>query len=424
MKKRKSSDQKDKILLSYHSGVKVDVLAKRHKISRSIIYLWISETKRVKSLKKRHPLDFKNEIIQKIKNGSKVTEISELYHLSKSTVYNWFETIDSMSVKTAQIKVIEKEKYDSLYQLFKTYSITNQMSVEERMSLITLNSKTYSIDFMCRLFNVTRSTYYNYINHQTTPAIERDKLLKEKIMLIYKKHNKIASASKYKVILQEQQIIASEKKIRQLMHELGLQFNKGNKSKKYIRPKTSIKYRNLLKQDFNQSMPNRVWVSDITEIKINYRPIYLCVIIDLFSRKVIAYDISKVNNTRLSLTTYKKAVDYRKTHPMMFHSDRGVQYTSKIFRTHLKKFDVQLSYSAVGYPYDNAAMESFFSHFKRESVYPNYPFSTDQAYKSKVHEYMDYYNKKRLHSSIGMIPPNLKEGLYKKADTQKIVYQL
>ena len=65
MKKRKSSDQKDKIILSYHNGVKVDVLSKRHKISRSIIYLWISETERVKSLKKRHSLDFKNEIIQK-----------------------------------------------------------------------------------------------------------------------------------------------------------------------------------------------------------------------------------------------------------------------------------------------------------------------------------------------------------------------
>ena len=315
------------------------------------------------------------------------------------------------------MKVIEKTKYDALYQLFKTYSMTNQMSVEERISLITFNSKTHSIDFMCKLFNVTRSIYYNYINHQTTPAIERDKFLKEKIMLIYKKHNKIVSAAKYKVILQEQQIITSEKKIRFLMHDLGLQFNKTNKSKKYLRPKTSIKYKNLLKQNFNQSKPNLVWVSDITEIKINYRPIYLCVIIDLFSRKVIAYDISKVNNTRLSLNTYKQATIHRKTHPMMFHSDRGVQYTSKIFRAYLQKFDVKQSYSAVGYPYDNAVMESFFSHFKREAIYPNYPFSTDQAYKSKTKEYMNYYNKIRLHSSIGMITPNLKEGLYKKANT-------
>ncbi|HAX02152.1 MAG: hypothetical protein A2Y45_09615 [Tenericutes bacterium GWC2_34_14] len=414
MRKRKTSEQRDKIILSYHKGIKVDALAKKHKLSRSIIYLWISESNKLKSIKKRHSLDFKNEIIKKIEDGSRVAEICELYQLSKSTVYHWVETISVLQVKKAQAKVIEKDKYDNLYQLFKTYSVTNQMSVEERISLITLNNQTYPIDFMCRLFNVARSTYYNYINHQTTPAIERDKILKEKIMNIYIKQNKIASASKYKIILQEQQTIASEKKIRYLMHELGLQFSKGNKSKKYMRPKTSIKYANVLKQAFNQSMPNRVWVSDITEIKINYRPVYLCVIIDLFSRKVIAYDISKVNNARLSLSTYKQAVIYRKTHPMLFHSDRGVQYTSKIFRSHLQRYDVQLSYSAVGYPYDNAPMESFFSHFKRESVYPHYPFSTDQAYKSNVHEYMDYYNKKRLHSSIGMIPPNLKEGLYRK----------
>ncbi|AUD64822.1 hypothetical protein BK011_03700 [Tenericutes bacterium MZ-XQ] len=424
MKQRKTSQQKDKIVLSYHNGVNVATLAKRHKISRSIIYLWINETKRVKLLKKRHSLEFKNEVIQKIKGGSKVIEICELYQLSKSTVYHWIDTIGTLPLKKSQVKVIEKAKYDALHQLFRTYSITNQMSVNERISLITLNSKTHSIEFMCKLFNVTRSTYYNYKNHQTTPAIERDKLLKEKIMFIYNKQNKIASAAKYKVILQEQQIIASEKKIRYLMHELGLQFSKENKAKKYNRPKTSIKYRNLLKQDFNQAMPNRVWVSDITEIKINYRPVYLCVIIDLFARKVIAFDISKINNTRLSLNTYKQATNYRKTHPMMFHSDRGVQYTSKIFRTHLQKFNVQLSYSAVGYPYDNAAMESFFSHFKREAVYPSYPFPTDQAYKLKVNEYMDYYNKKRLHSGIGMITPNLKESIYKKADTQRLVYQL
>ena len=75
MKQRKTSQQKDKIILSYHNGVKVDILAKKHKISRSIIYLWINETKRVKSLKKRHSLEFKNEIIQKIKSGSKIIKI-------------------------------------------------------------------------------------------------------------------------------------------------------------------------------------------------------------------------------------------------------------------------------------------------------------------------------------------------------------
>lgn len=121
------------------------------------------------------------------------------------------------------------------------------------------------------------------------------------------------------------------------MHELGIQFNKNKYMKKYKRPRTSIKYKNLLKQDFNQTIPNRVWVSDITEIKINYEAVYLCVIIDLFSRKIIAHDISKINNTRLTLNTYRIASIYRGTHPLMFHSDRGVQYTSKIFAHICKK---------------------------------------------------------------------------------------
>lgn len=419
MKKRKTSEQKDKIVLSYQNGQKVEDLAKRYKISRSIIYLWISETKKTEKLRKHNTIDFKNEIIKKIEQGSKVTEICLLFNLSKSTMYHWIKTIKINPNKTTQIKVIEKEKYDLLLRLFRTYSITNSMTIEERISLISHNRKQYNIKLLCQLFDVNRSTYYQYINHQTTPKIERDNYLKKQISEIYHHHKKIASAAKIKVLLTEQSITVSEKKIRFLMTELGIQFTKNKHTKKYRRPRTSIKYKNILKQDFNQPIPNRVWVSDITEIKINYKPVYLCVIIDLFSRKVISYELSKVNNTRLTLNTYKKAVTERKTNPMIFHSDRGVQYTSKVFRTYLTNQNVLVSYSAAGYPYDNAVMESFFSHFKKEAVYPKYPFSTIQAYKSIVVNYIEYYNKQRLHQGIGMITPNLKEGLFYKTNRVK-----
>ena len=418
MKKRKTSEQKDRIILSYQKSQKVEILAKQYKISRSIIYLWISEIKKISTLKKHHSIDFKNEIIQKIQNGSKVVEICKLFNLSQSTVYHWVKTIDINPKKTTQTKVIEKVKYDLLLQLFKTYSITNSMTTEERITLITHNIEVYNIKLLCELFNINRSTYYNYINHQTTPQLERDNLLKKQISEAYYHHKKIASAAKIKVLLQEQNITVSEKKIRFLMNELGIQFIKHKYTKKYRRPRTSIKYKNILKQDFNQPIPNRVWVSDTTEIKINYKPVYLCVIIDLFSRKVISYELSKINNTRLSLNTYKNAVIYRKTHPIIFHSDRGAQYTSKVFRTHLQNNEVLLSYSAAGYPYDNAVMESFFSHFKREAVYPKYPFSTIQSYKTVIVNYLDYHNKQRLHQGIGMITPNLKEGLYYKSNRQ------
>jgi putative transposase len=416
MKKRKTSEQKDKIILSYQKGQEVETLAKHYKLSRSIIYLWISEVKKISTLKKHHSIDFKNEIIQKIQQGSKISEICELFKLSQSTVYHWVKTIDINPCKTIQTKVIEKVKYDLLLQLFKTYSITNSMTIKERIALITHNSKSYTIKLLCELFDVNRSTYYNYINHQTTPQLERDNLLKKQISEIYHHHKKIASAAKIKALLQEQNLTVSVKKVRFLMTELGIQFTKNKYTKKYRRPRTSIKYQNILKQEFNQPIPNRVWVSDTTEIKINYKPVYLCVIMDLFSRKVISYELTKVNNTRFTLNTYKKAVINRKTHPMIFHSDRGVQYTSKLFRTYLQNNDVLLSYSAAGYPYDNAVMESFFSHFKREAVYPKYPFSTIQSYKTIIENYIDYYNRQRLHQGIGMITPNLKEGLYRESN--------
>ena len=415
MKRRKTSEQKDQIILSFQKGQKVGALAKKHKISRSIIYQWISETKKVSTLKKHHSMDFKNEIIRKVEQGSKITEICELFGLSQSTVYNWIKTIDIKQAKTTRIEVIEKAKYDLLLGLFKTYSITNSMTMEERIALISHNSEKYDVKFLCGLFDVNRSTYYGYVNHQPTARMERDNQLKKQISEIYHHHQKIASAAKIKVLLQEENMTVSEKKIRYLMAEIGIQPTKEKSRKKYRRPRTSVKYKNLLKQNFNQTVPNRVWVSDITEIKINYKPVYLCVILDLFSRKVISYELSKVNSFRLTLNAYKKAVVNRNTHPMIFHSDRGVQYTSKAFRTYLQNNDVLLSYSAAGYPYDNAVMESFFSHFKKEAVYPKLPFSSIQAYKTVVQNYIEYYNKQRLHQGIGMITPNLKEGLFKKS---------
>ncbi|MDZ4197024.1 MAG: IS3 family transposase [Candidatus Izemoplasmatales bacterium] len=205
----------------------------------------------------------------------------------------------------------------------------------------------------------------------------------------------------------------SIEKMYQLMQDMGIS-DQSKKKPAFIRPpkRTNENCKNLLNQQFTQKAPNLVWVSDITEIKINKKPVYLCAILDLFSRKIIAHLVSRKCNTRLTLLTFDSATDNRKTKPHMFHSDRGVQYTSEQFQMYLRKQEISQSFSAPGYPYDNSVMESFFSNFKKEAIYQRQSFRTIQEYIKHVNEYMNYYNTQRYHKGIGLLTPMKKEEIY------------
>ena len=128
-------------------------------------------------------------------------------------------------------------------------------------------------------------------------------------------------------------------------------------------------YQNLLKQKFYPDKPNLVWVSDITYVRVNNRFFYICVVIDLFAGKVIAYKTSSKIDSQLVLDTFYSAY-YKRNSPtgIMFHSDRGCQYTSKIFRNTLDSLNFVQSFSVKAHPFDNAVAESFFKYLKKEDL--------------------------------------------------------
>ena len=124
---------------------------------------------------------------------------------------------------------------------------------------------------------------------------------------------------------------------------------------------------NRLKQQFYPKAPNMVWVSDITYIKVGQYFCYLCVIIDLYSRKVIGYRLSDKADSAMVAELFIQVYEKRGCpRGLMFHSDRGCQYTSESFRKTLDRLDVMQSFSKKGYPYDNAVAESFFRYLKKE----------------------------------------------------------
>ena len=157
---------------------------------------------------------------------------------------------------------------------------------------------------------------------------------------------------------------------------------------------------------FKATHPNQVWVSDITYIPTGEGWLYCCVIKDLFTKKVVGYDTSQRINTNLVVNALNMATcRQRPLQGLIFHSDRGVQYTSIDFRCLLNQHDFKQSMSRKGNPYDNAVAENFFSCLKCECVHLNH-FSTREEAKLAIFSYIEtFYNRVRPHSSIGWIAP-------------------
>ena len=153
-------------------------------------------------------------------------------------------------------------------------------------------------------------------------------------------------------------------------------------------------------QKFNQSAPNKAWVCDFTYIRAAGRFYYLCVILDLFSRKVIAYKLSNKIDTKLAIDTDNAAVAARgKSKGIIFHTDRGSQFTSTEFRRQLDNLNMIQSFSAKGHPYDNAVMECFFKYLKKT-------YSSIEDLNLAVFQYINgFYNSIRPHSHNNGLTP-------------------
>ena len=165
-------------------------------------------------------------------------------------------------------------------------------------------------------------------------------------------------------------------------------------------------FKNLLNRKFNPDEPNKIWASDITYLKVGSKWHYLCVIIDLFSRKVISWLLSDQPDADFVIRTFKKAYRSRNCpQGLLFHSDRGSQYTASAFRKLLDELNVVQSFSAKGCPFDNAVLEAFFKFLKAEETNLK-SYSNLADLQLSLFEYIDgFYNAKRPHSAIHFLSP-------------------
>lgn len=169
---------------------------------------------------------------------------------------------------------------------------------------------------------------------------------------------------------------------------------------------------NLLAQSFDQKAPNTVWVSDFTYVKVGNSFCYVCAILDLYSRKVIACRTSHKIDSLLAIDTLRDAVCLRGiSQGVILHTDRGSQYTSAAFRKAADEMGIVQSFSAKGHPYDNAVMECFFKYLKKEELNRRNFLTIDKLNQSLLSYISGFYNSVRPHSHNDGLSPNQKENL-------------
>lgn len=286
----------------------------------------------------------------------------------------------------------------------------NSTTKEKEIAIKQFLEKNSDYNFyqVCDVIGLNKGTYYHFINdkkNKTQYEINDEKLSIE-IRNIYAETEGRIGSNKIKIILDSRNVKASLQKVRKLMKKMNLKvvMKKPNRRDKDTTPKNIFR-NNLLKKQFFQDKPNKVWVSDFTEIKINRAKFYLCVILDLFSRKVVAYRLSIRLNSNLALLTFKDAYQNRgEPNDLLFHSDQGAQYTSIEFMNTLKALKIKQSFSNPGNPYDNAVMESFFATLKREEVHRK-KYKDYDVLKESISKYIIFYNNVRPHKSLNYLTP-------------------
>jgi len=239
-----------------------------------------------------------------------------------------------------------------------------------RYRCIARRRKQYPVGLMCESLRVSRSGFYAWLDRPESKRDRSNRELTQAIRSVHAESNGIYGSPKMTTELRASGFRCGRKRVARLMRLAGL---KGCPKRRYrVTTKADPSHAvadNLLEQDFTANHPDQRWASDITYISTREGWLYLAVVMDLYSRRIIGWSMSRWINRHLVLDALRMALEARQPSSVLIHhSDRGAQYTSDDFRDELEKHDIRCSMSARGNCYDNAVVESFFGVLKRELV--------------------------------------------------------
>ena len=257
--------------------------------------------------------------------------------------------------------------------------------------------KQWSVNWMCRQLNISHAAYYKWL-HRPIPEQESENI---KLAELIKEYDE-----RFRHILGYRRMTSwinhfnhtgySKNRVHRIMKKLGIHSVIRKKKKKYQPYKPETIADNKLKRNFNAAKPNEKWSTDITEFKIpgTGKKLYLSAIFDLYDRFPVAYVVSGRNDNKLVFDTYDKALKENPDAKPIFHSDRGYQYTSRVFRDMLQKQGMEQSMSRVGHCIDNGPTEGLWGIIKSE-MYCMYKIADEKSLRSAIDGYMKFYAEER-----------------------------
>lgn len=266
---------------------------------------------------------------------------------------------------------------------------------------------------MLNILGVSSSGYYKWLKKEPSKNHERKAKIKEQIKHEYHESKQIYGSPKITEMLNNKGYCIAQKTVSNYMREMNIRAIYRDKwIKTTVDSDFGSHLENILKRDFNASKPNTVWVTDITYIWTYEGFVYLTSIMDLFSRKIIAWELSKTLNVECVVNCVRKAKERRHLdEALIIHSDRGSQYVSAHYIEVMNE-KMKRSYSAKGDPWDNACIESFHAAIKREWLKRYKIKNYNHAYRL-IFEYIEtFYNTTRIHGSLGYVSPNQYEKDY------------
>jgi transposase InsO family protein len=276
-----------------------------------------------------------------------------------------------------------------------------------KFTFISQHETSWPVSLMCRVLDVSRSGYYAWKKRPQSKLSQRRARVTKRIQIVHAESRETYGSPRVQRALLAMGDRCSVNFIAKLMRLAGIVARSRRKFKcttdsRHTKPVTS----NLLKRDFSPAKANQAWVTDITYVPTREGWLYLCTVEDLYSRRIIGKSMAGRIDSRLVVEALKMAITVRQPEPgLIVHSDRGSQFCSEHYQRMLTRHGLRSSMSRKGNCYDNAPMESFYRTLKVELVYwEDYQSRADA--KASVSEYIEvFYNRRRLHSTLGYVSP-------------------
>jgi putative transposase len=276
-----------------------------------------------------------------------------------------------------------------------------------RFQFIAAEKGRYPMRVLCRSLDVSRSGYYAWARRAPSRHVERDARLTAQLRLVHAASRHTYGRPRLHRALQARGVAVSAKRVGRLMRQAGLIARR----RKRFRLTTESRHRNpiapnRLRRRFGVSKLNRVWAADITACWTRNGWGYLAVVLDLASRRVVGWAYRPTPAVELVVAAMERALPrLRSGDRLLHHSDRGIQYASRPYQQLLARHGIRISMSRIRNCWDNAPVESFFSTLKTELL-PAQPWLDAAEATRAISDYIDFYNYRRLHSTLGYQAPS------------------